>query len=225
MAGDPALELGQRLLRSQQIEHVLGGPDRALDPAQRVVGDEVLKSGEGHEHLVGGSGEPLAQRGGLGGDVVRATRQGQLGVGRCQPREPGQQGHGLIPGKKQGLPDLHLLDVLGQVPTGHALVDLLVAGKGTELVDAGLDVVAADPLAGRDGLKVHLVDDAPVGIDRAVGDLHSEVCLGLQNRQPQMPLGDDLVGRGPDLAHLLGCVTGSEDVGNHWLAFCAMSVR
>ena len=38
--------------------------------------------------------------------------------------------------------DLELLDVLGQVARRHALVDVLVAGEGGELLDAGLDVVA-----------------------------------------------------------------------------------
>ncbi len=54
--------------------------------------------------------------------------------------------------------NLHLLDVLGQVATGHALVDVLVARERVELLDAGLHIVAGDAFALGDGVEVDLVD-------------------------------------------------------------------
>ena len=70
------------------------------------------------------------------------------------------------PHELERLTDLQLLDVLGQVAAGHALVDVFFAGQRSELLDPRLHVVAGYPLARRDRLQVDLVDDRFVGGDR-----------------------------------------------------------
>jgi hypothetical protein len=41
--------------------------------------------------------------------------------------EPGERRHRAVADQQQRCPDLHLLDVLGEVSRRHALVDVLVA--------------------------------------------------------------------------------------------------
>ena len=98
-----------------------------------------------------------------------------------------------------------LLDVLGEVPAGHALVDVLVAGQRVELLDPRLDVVASDPFAGVDGGQVDLVDHGPIRGQHLVGvvggEVHAEVALRLQHSQPQLPFGDDLALGSPEVTH------------------------
>ena len=92
--------------------------------------------------------------------------------------QPGQRGDHAVADEGERRADLQLLDVLGQVARGHALVDVLVAGEGGELLDAGLDVVAGDPLAGLDAVEVDLVDHRPVVLDGRGRDVDAEVPLG-----------------------------------------------
>ncbi len=91
------------------------------------------------------------------------------------------------------LAHLELLDVLGEVARCHALVDVLVAGQSGELLDAGLDVVAGDPLPGLDGGEVDRVDHRAVVVDGAVGHVEPVRRLGLEHGEPQPSLEDDLV--------------------------------
>ena len=58
-------------------------------------------------------------------------------------------------------------------------MDVLVAGERAELLDAGLDVVAGDPLAGGDRVEVDLVDDGGVVVDDAVRNVDAQVALRL----------------------------------------------
>ena len=113
----------------EQVEHVLGGAHRALDAAQRVAGQQALDPVEPDQHLVGDGREPLAERGRLRGDVVGAAgHHGGLVLGG-QAAQPGQGGDGPVADQRERLLDLELLDVLGQVARGHALVDVLVPGR------------------------------------------------------------------------------------------------
>ena len=139
---------------AEEVEHVLCGAHRALDPAQRVAGAQVFQPVVGDEQLVGGAREALAERGGLGGDVVAAPGQHQLGVLGGAAGQAGEDGDGAVAHVLQRQPDLQLLDVLGEVAAGHALVDVLVPRQRGELLDARLDVVAGDALAGGDGGEV-----------------------------------------------------------------------
>ncbi len=66
-------------------------------------------------------------------------------------------------------------------------------GQRVELLDAGLHVVAGDPLAGGDGLEVDLVDDRLVVLDDAVGDVDAERGLGTEHGEPQLALEHHLV--------------------------------
>ena len=93
-------------------------------------------------------------------------------------------------------------------------MDVLVPGQRRELLDPGLHVVPGDPLAGGDGVEVDLVDDALVVLDDAVGHVHAEVALGLQDRDPQLPLEHDLVLGAPDGGEVGSRVAGGEDVGD-----------
>ena len=176
---------------------------------------QVLQPGVGDEQLVRGRREPLAQRGGLRGDVVAAPRQHQLGVLGRAAGEPGEQRHRPVPNVLQGEPDLQLLDVLGEVAAGHPLVHVLVPGERAELLDPRLDVVAGDPLARRDRGEVDLLDDPLVVRDRLLGDVDAQVALRAQHRDPQPPLQHDLVLRRPQRDELGAGVPRGEDVGDH----------
>ena len=96
---------------------------------------------------------------GLGRDVVAPSDHDGPGVLRRQLRQSGQRRHRPGAQQLQGVTHLELLDVLGQVPRGHALVGVLLSGQGRELLEARLDVVAGDPFAGIDRVQVDLVDD------------------------------------------------------------------
>ena len=118
------------------------------------------------------------------------TRVGVLGG---EAAEAGEGGDHAVADDGEGVAHLQLLDVLGQVAARHALVDVLVAGEGRELLDAGLDVVAGDPLPGLDRVEVDLVDDGFVGLDGAVGHVDAELGLRPEDREPQSSLEHDLV--------------------------------
>ncbi|MPM77471.1 hypothetical protein SDC9_124474 [bioreactor metagenome] len=178
-------------------------PQHVLDPFVR------------HQQFVGAGGEPLAEGGDLGGDVVRPPGDRLVGVLDGEAAELGQRRDDPVADHLQCLAGLPLLDVLGQVARGHPLVDVLVAGQRAELLDPRLDVVAGDALAGRDGIEIDLIDDGEVVSDHLVGvvtaEFDTEVPLSLQHRDPQLAFGDDLVDRRPDRAHLLGRIA----VGQH----------
>jgi hypothetical protein len=105
-----------------------------------------------------------------------------------------------------------LLDVLGEIPAGHALVHVLVPGQRVELLDPRLHVVPGDPLAGRDRLQVDLLQHPPVVLDHAVRDVDPELLLRPQDGKPQLPFEHDLVLRRPQLRHRQAGITRSENV-------------
>jgi len=108
--------------------------------------------------------------------------------------------------------DLQLLDVLGEVAAGHALVDLLVPGKCVEFLDACLHVVAGDPLAVRDGLEVDVVDDTLVVVDGVGRNVDAQLCLRTQHRHPQLTLEHDLVLGRPQSNELRAGVAVGKDI-------------
>ena len=202
MIGDPLLQRGQLgLVAADQVEHVLPGADRTLDAAQRVAVEQPVDPLVRDQQLLGHRGEPLAQGGHLRGDVVRPRGDRLVGVAGGQLAEPGQHGDHPGPDQAEGGDDLQLLDVLGQVTGGHALVHVLVAGEGVELLDPGLDVVPGDPLPGGDAGQVDRVDHCLVrGEDRrrvVAAQVHAEIVLGGEHGEPEPPLGDDLALRAP----------------------------
>ena len=110
-----------------------------------------------------------------------------------EPRQPYERRDDPVADQLERTTDLQLLDVLGEVAGGEALVDLLVTGERVELLDARLHVMAGDPFARRDALEVDGVHDLRVGLDRALRDRHPEVALRRQHRQPQLSLEHHLV--------------------------------
>jgi hypothetical protein len=138
----PVLELVEPgEVAAEQVELVLLGADRALDAAQRVAGEEVLDPAG----ACSSSSPALANR--LPRVVAWAgTLWAAAGHDRCRcARRPGRRAgparDACGRGRARASADLELLDVLGEVAGGHALVDVLVAGEGAELLDAGLHVV------------------------------------------------------------------------------------
>ncbi len=162
----------------EQIEHVLRGAHRSLDAAQRIALDQIRQPLEGDQELVGRRCEPLAESGRLRGDVVRAPDHDQVGVLGRESGQPYECRHNSIAHVQQRQPDLHLLDVLGEVARGHPLVDLLGAGQRGELLDPRLDVVSGHSLARRDRLEVNLVDDGLVRLHNTVRHLDPQLALG-----------------------------------------------
>ncbi len=171
----------------------------------------------------------------LGGDVVRPASHRPLGVGGGQAGQPDQRRDHPVADDLQRGADLQLLDVLGQVAGGHALVHLLETGEGVELLDPGLDVVPGDLLPLGDAVEVDVGQHPFVGGHHGVQvpspEVHSQVALLGEHGHPEQALGDDLVRRRPHLTHLLGGVAGGEHVGYDHDQSCfsaavaAMSVR
>ncbi len=213
MTGDAPLQFRQPLrVPAEQVQHVLRRTDRALDATQRVAPQQLLHPAVRDEKLVGGRRETLAQGGGLRGHVVRAPGHHQLAVLTGQPAQARQHGHRAVAHQLQGEPDLQLLDVLGEVAGGHALVHVLVPGEVVELLDPGLHVMAGDLLALGDRGQVDLVQDTLVVGDRRVGHLDPEVLLGPQHGEPELPLQPHLLLGGPERGELGGGVASGEDV-------------
>jgi len=131
-----------------------------------------------------------------------------------QPGQPGQGRHRAVSHELEGLAHLQLFDVLGQVATRHALVDVLVPGQRRELLDARLHVVARHQLAGSDGVEIDPVDHLLVGLDDPVGYVDPHVTLGPQHGDPEPALEHDLVLGRPDRGEVGRGVPHGEDVGD-----------
>jgi hypothetical protein len=128
--------------------------------------------------------------------------------------EPGQRRDRPVAHQHQRGAHLQLLDVLGQVAAGHALVDVLVTGQRAELLDARLHVVPGHRLAAADRVEVDVVDDLLVGLDDPVRHVDPELALGLEDRDPQPSLEHHLVLRRPDAGQVRAGVAAGEDVGH-----------
>ena len=144
---DPSLQFVQFVeVTTEQVQHVLAGTHRALDAAHGIASDQVIEPGMRDQQFVGAGGEPLSEGGHLGGDVVAAADDRLVGVSDREVGQPGEHRHHPGTDQLQRLQHLHLLDVLGQIAAGHALVDVFMADQPVELLDPGLDVVPGDPL-------------------------------------------------------------------------------
>ena len=86
-----------------------------------------------------------------------------------------------------------------------------MTGQRVELLDAGLDVVAQRPFAGRDGGQVDVAEHPLVVGDHFLGNGHTQLRLCPQHGQPQPPLRDDLGLRRPNPDHVRAGVA----VGQH----------
>jgi hypothetical protein len=198
----------------EQVEEILLGSHWALQATKGEACHQRLDSGEGGEELFACIGETLAKRHGLGGNVVGAPGEDQFVVLGGAATESNEHRHTPVADEFQRGVGLQLFDVLGEVTRRHPLVDVLGAGQGAELLDAGLDVVAGGLLPGCDRFEVDLVDDRSVRLDSAVGNTQTEIALGFEDGDPQGPLQDHLGFRRPDSAHLRAGIAGGEDVGD-----------
>ena len=198
----------------QQVQHVLLGAHRTLDAPQRVPGNQRLQPGGGLQQFLPRVGEALTEGGGLGGDVVGAPDHDPIGMGHRQLGQASQGGDAAVSHEFQGGSHLELLNVLGQVARGHALVDLLEAGQGAELLDPGLHVVPRSALPGRNAGEIDLLHDGLVGLDGAVRHSDAQVALGPKHSQPELTLQDDLVARRPKGPHGSAGVAHGEHVGD-----------
>ena len=215
MGRDPRFELVEAIgVAIEEVEHVLLGPDRALDPAQRIALEKVVDPVEGLKEFLAGIGETLAERRGLGRHVVTATGHDEFRRLGGALGKTGERCKHPTPDENQRTANLKLFDVLGEIARGHSLVDVLVAGQGAELVDPGLHVVAGDPFALVDRIEIDLLHDGAV-----IGDGHrryrdAEIALCFEHRQPQLAFEDDLVLGRPETGHVGTRITSSQNVGN-----------
>ncbi len=90
--------------------------------------------------------EPLSQSRRLGRNIVGAGDHGQPGVFRSSLGKETKKRHRPMVDQLERPPGHQLLDILGQVAAGQALVDLLMAGELVEFLDPGFDVVLQDPV-------------------------------------------------------------------------------
>lgn len=213
--GDAPLEFGELgRVAVQQVEHVLRRAHRSLDAAQRIPVDQLAQPGQRDQRLLGRRGESLAERGGLGGDIVAASGHHQVAIGDGPLGEPRRDRHPVREDELQRPPDLQLLHVLGQVAAGHAFVHMLVTGQRVEFLDAGLDVVAQDPFTVRDRRQVDVLEHPLVVGDRLWGHGDAQLRLRAQHGEPQPTLRDDLGLRRPDRDHLGAGVPGGQHIRN-----------
>ena len=54
---------------------------------------------------------------------------------------------------------LQLFNVFGQIPAGHALVDVFIPSQGVEFLDTGFDVVPGDAFTPGDGPQVNAINN------------------------------------------------------------------
>jgi len=216
VAPDGLLQAVQGLgVPPEQVELVLGGAHRPLQAPQGQVTGQGVHPSERAQDLLAGVGEALAQRRHLGRDVVAPTGERQVVVLEGPLGQPGQHGHQPVPDQLQAGADLQELDVLGQVPRRHRLVGVLVTRQCRELLDPRLHVVTGDPLAGGNRVEVDGVDHGSRCVDRLGGDVHTELALGLHDRDPEAPLEPDLVLGGEQLGHRGAGVPLGEHVADH----------
>ena len=215
--GDHALlEIGDfRRVAFEEGKLVHLGSDRAFKTPDRIAGNDRIQRGESGKQLLAEHGDPLAQRGRLGGDVMGAGRQNQIAPLFRALAEAAERGHRLVTDDKQGTINLELLDVFREVARGHALVDLLVAGKVVEFLDAGLHVMPRDFFPRHDRGRIDAVFRSLVGGDRLSGDVETEVALSLHHGDPEFAFEDDAALCGPNGLKDGRGVAFSKDVGNH----------
>ncbi|CAB4930863.1 unannotated protein [freshwater metagenome] len=65
---------------------------------------------------------------------------------------------------------------------------VLVASERRELLDPCFDVVPGDLLAFTNRLKIHVPEHRFVRFDHPSGHLDAEIALGLEHRNPELPL-------------------------------------
>jgi len=72
-------------------------------------------------------------------------------------------------------------------------VDLLVTRERGKLLDTRLHVMAVHPFALGDAGQIDIIDHGLVRLDDAVGQRNAEIALRPEDRDPQPPLGPDLL--------------------------------
>ena len=96
-------------------------------------------------------------------------------------------------------------DVAGggtEMDDGHGLGDLLAPG-----VDVSHDIVAQELLLLGSALVVDVVDVGLHLLDLLVGDIETKLLLGSSESDPELSPCRELLGRRPDVRHLLGGIT------------------
>ena len=125
MPGDDLLESVDQRGVAEQIEQVLLRTHRALDAPEWISADELVDAGVGLQQLLGGVGEPLAERRDLGGDVVAPTRHGGVGVLHREFGEASKGGDDPRPHELEAPLDLQLLDVRSMDLCGRRILGAL----------------------------------------------------------------------------------------------------
>ena len=97
---------------------------------------------------------------------------------------------------------LQLFNVFGEIPAGHAHVNVLIPSQGVEFLDARFDVVSGDALTRSDGIQVDAVNHRLVGLDSLVRNIDAELFLRAKNGDPEPTLHDDLVLGAPQIDQL-----------------------
>ena len=212
---DTRLELGHLVRASaQKCELIELGADGALETADRVTLQEVLDTREGGQQFLAKHGEALAQGGGLGGHVMRATRDHEIAVilsffGKGDESRCRLQLHEL-----HAAENLELFHVLREIAAGEAEVDELALGEIGEFLDARFHIVQGHALASGDGDKIHLQFHALIVLDGLAGDGDAQLALCLHHGNPEVALQDDTSGGRPNLLHGGAGVALGKDVGN-----------
>ena len=215
MAQHTALELVDFLgAAAEQRELVELRADGALQPANGIAFDEFLEPVERDQQFLAEHREPLAERGRLGRDIVRAAGDHEIAVRLGLATEREERGGDFELHRFQRTEDLELFDVFREVAAGEPEVDELALGEIGELLDARLHVVERHALAFVDRREVDLILHALVILDRFGGNRHAEIALAFHDGDPEIALEGDAAGLRPDVLHGGGRVAFRENVGN-----------
>ena len=103
-------------------------PTGPFTPRSGVSLDQAFNPLEAEHGLLGSISEPLAERRCLRGHVVGASHHHRATVAFGPSDQPGQQRNQIISDHEQGLSNLQLLDVFGEVARRHSSVNVLVPG-------------------------------------------------------------------------------------------------
>ena len=153
------------------------------------------------KHFLAEHGDALAQGRDLRRNIVGAGRERDVAQLCGTLRETDQRSDAFGLDDLQRAEDLQLLHVLGQVTTGHALVQMLMARKIAELLNARLHIMPSDALTLHDRLQIDLVLHPLVALDHTVWHRNAEIRLALQHRDPVVTFQPDFALATPDGAH------------------------
>jgi hypothetical protein len=212
---DPVLELVEPVeVAAEQVEHVLLGADRPLDAAQRVAGEELLDPAGGLQQLLPRVGEPLAERGRLGRDVVAAAGEDQRGV---LGRPVGEQRQRATHRSRTCSRERRTCSCSTFSVRSREVIPLWTCSWPARAQNSSMRAFTSWRVTrSRAAIEARSTWSTTrlVGLDDPVRHVDAEVALGAQHGEPQLPFEHHLALGRPQVDDRLAGVPRREDVGD-----------